>query len=96
MGRRQYTYVNSVRSKTLELTGGVPQGSVLGLSLFILCMNDVINAADANNIRLYADDTGIFLHSKNIYNLINHVENYFTRLKQWFVYNKLTVNADRS
>ena len=59
-------------------------------------MNDIINAADANNIRLYADDTGIFLHGENIYNIINLVRNYFKKLKQWIVCNKLTFNADKS
>ena len=95
-GRRQHTCVNGVCSETRELTCGVPQGSVLGPLFFILYMNDIINAADANNIRLYADDTGIFLHGKNIYNLINHVRNNFRRLKQWFVCNTLTLNADKS
>ena len=59
-------------------------------------MNDIINAADANNIRLYADDTGIFLHWTNIYNLINHVRNCFRRIKQWCVCNKLASNDDNS
>ena len=59
-------------------------------------MNDKINTADANNISLYADDSGRFLRGVNIYNLINHVQNYFRRLKQWFVCNKLTLNADKS
>ena len=61
-GRRQYACVNGECSKTGELTCGVPQGSVLAPLLFILYINDIINAADVNNIRLYADDTGIFLH----------------------------------
>ena len=31
-----------------------------------------------------------------IYNLITHLRNYSGRLKQWFVYNKLKLNADKS
>ena len=33
-------------------------------------MNDIVNSVNANNIRLYADDTGVFMHNKNIHNLI--------------------------
>ena len=32
-------------------------------------MNDIVKSVNANNIRLYADDTGIFMHNKNIHNL---------------------------
>ena len=35
-------------------------------------------------------------YAVKIYNLINHVRNYFRRLKQWFVCYKLTLNADKS
>ena len=42
----------------------VPQGSVLEPLFFILYMNDTTNSVNANNIRLYADDTGVFMHDK--------------------------------
>ena len=45
---------------------GVPQGSVLGPLFLILYMNDIVNTVNANNIRLYADDTCVFMHNKNI------------------------------
>ena len=95
-GRKQYTSINGVNSDTCELTCGVPQGSVLGPLFFILYMNDIVNAADANNIRLYADDTGIFLHGRNLSNLINRTREYFRKLQKWFMCNRLTLNATKS
>ena len=93
---KQYTSINGVNSNTCELTCGVPQGSVLGPRFFILYMNDIVNAADAKNIRLYADDTGIFLHGTNLSNLINRTREYFRKLQKWFMCNLLTFNATKS
>ena len=95
-GRKQYTSINGVNSDSCELTCGVPQGSALGPLFFILYMNDIVNAADANNIRLYADDTGIFLHGRNLSNLINRTREYFRKLQKWFMCNRLTLNATKS
>ena len=59
-------------------------------------MNDIINAANANNIRLFADDTSIFIHNKNIYNLIRHTKSYFMILQKWCLCNKVTLNSTKS
>ena len=52
--------INGVNSSTKQIYCGVQQGSVLGPLFFILYINDIINAADANDIRLYADDPELF------------------------------------
>ena len=45
---------------------GVPQGSILGLLLFVLFMNDIHESIDAEtNIELYADDTKIWCEIKS-------------------------------
>ena len=36
----------------------------------------MINAADADNLRLYAEDTGILLHNRNINNLVGNARTY--------------------
>ena len=38
----------------------MPQGSILGPLLFLLCINDIVNGIDSN-IRLFADDTSLFI-----------------------------------
>ena len=80
--RRQYTCTNGKKSTVRPVKCAVPQGSVLGLLFFILYMNDIVNSVNANNIRLYADDTGVFMHNKNIHNLIKQAKTSFRKLQK--------------
>jgi len=55
-GRTQAVIVEGKISKYLPVDSGVPQGSVLGPSLFLCYINDVSTGLDST-IRLLADDT---------------------------------------
>ena len=58
--RKQRVVVGSCSSEWGEIKAGVPQGSVLGPLLFLVYIND-ITAEVRSNIKLFADDTTIYI-----------------------------------
>ena len=52
--RSQYVIYDGVRSETKVVECGVPQGSILGPLLFIICMNDICNISDLMFAIMYA------------------------------------------
>ena len=69
--RKQYVSINGVDSQLLNVTCGVPQGSVLGPLLFLLYINDLPNISNKLKKFLFADDTNIYLDSTDIRKLEN-------------------------
>ena len=58
-GRSQFVNVAGEYSANSRVTSGVPQGSVLGPTLFIYFINDMPNTVDSL-IKIFADDTKIY------------------------------------
>ena len=57
--RKQFCQVNGVSSKTEGIDVGVPQGSCLGLLLFLFYINDLPQAVQNSTVSMYADDTSL-------------------------------------
>jgi len=60
--RSQQVKISNVLSNIVFITSGVPQGSVLGPTLFLIYINDLIDAFATLNctVKLYADDAKLY------------------------------------
>lgn len=94
--RVQYMFVNGTFSDPTEVNTGVPQGSVLGPLLFLIYVNDIKNVTPDISIRLFADDTNVFIHNKSCDLLIDNIKQTIKKLKTWFDVNKLTVHLGKT
>ena len=59
-GRKQRVFLPGVASDWAYIRAGVPQGSILGPLLFLLFINDIVLDIESN-IRLFADDTSLYI-----------------------------------
>ena len=66
INRKQYVEIENIQANTSEITTGVPQGSVLGPLLFIIYIDDIINACKYFDPIVYADYTSLYCSSLNI------------------------------
>lgn len=94
--RQQYVYVNGKNSDYLTVKCGVPQGSILGPSLFILYINDMHNVSPMLKYILFADDTNLFGSGKDLQILCNTISNELKKLAIWFNVNKLSLNVSKT
>jgi hypothetical protein len=59
--RQQRVIINGATSEWGKIEAGVPQGSVLGPLLFLIFINDITYVIKHCKIRLFADDTCLFI-----------------------------------
>ena len=57
--RHQRVTISGQTSDWLPILGGVPQGSILGLLLFLIYINDLPDSIESI-VKLFADDTSLF------------------------------------
>jgi hypothetical protein len=63
-GRKQRVIVNGIFSSWTDVSSGIPQGSVLGPTLFVCYINDLPQIV-ASTIAIFADDTKIYRTIRN-------------------------------
>ena len=93
--REQCVEVNGKRSDFLEVTCGIPQGSILGPQLFLLYINDLSASIDCN-LSLYADDSALIFAHKDPKHIVEHLSAQLTKCKGWLTDNKLSLHVGKT
>lgn len=94
--RSQYVSCEEHSSSTLPITCGVPQGSTLGPTLFLMYINDLTEVCSIFSPILFADDTNLFFHKKRPHLSIEALNNELGIISKWCISNKLTINLDKT
>lgn len=95
--RRQLVRIGSDFSDLLPVEFGVPQGSTLGPTLFLLYMTDIFNIPlDAGEIICYADDTVIVFQDTTWEKVYEAAEQSMAKVNDWLERNLLTLNLDKT
>ena len=94
--RYQYVVINNSHSENRKIVCGVPQGSILGPTLFLLYINDIVCASKSSKFILFADDTTIYYNGNNEKETIQIINNDLKELNLWFQLNKLSLNVSKT
>ena len=92
----QVTVLNGVKSDILPVTTGIPQGSVLGPTLFTLFTNDLPTAISEGDLYMYADDTSIYCIGENADVAVVALNNALLEVQGWCIENRLTPHPTKS
>ena len=90
--RQQYVAIGHTESLRQAMTCGIPQGSTLGLLLFLLYNNDLPNCSETLTFRIFADDTNLFASARDLKNLETLINSELGKVKVWCDVNKLSIN----
>jgi len=94
--RKQFVCLNGVVSDIGNISCGVPQGSNVGPLLFLIYINDIGNSIPGLSVKLFADDTNLFIFSDSIDILKSDATNNVKLIHNWFYVNKLSLNIDKT
>lgn len=99
-GRTQKVQLsNGKTSISQNILAGVPQGSILGPSLFLIFANDLnFYLRDIKSIKIvqYADDTNILITAENIDSLMTLTCTVYNMIVRWAQQNYLCLNQEKT
>ena len=93
--RKQQCKVGSAYSTWLDVSTGVPQGSVLGPLLFNIFINDFFDFIEESEVCNFADDNTLYSAGKSLDEVICKLEKDMKKTMIWFENNSLAANPKK-
>ena len=93
--KQQRISINGSFSNWAEVIIGVPQGSILGLLLFNIFLNDIFMFISKFNVFNYVDDNTLYSTGKDLNRIRRNLETDFMILHQWFHENHMTLSPGK-
>ncbi|XP_045446592.1 uncharacterized protein LOC123654751 [Melitaea cinxia] len=96
-GRTQQVKIDNIISNEAPVTYGVPQGSGLGPTLFLIYINDLCQMTlTAGKVFTYADDTAVVFHGATWEDVRDRAQEGLLRITGWLRTNRLTLNIKKT
>ena len=89
--RKQFASFNNCHSEILNVSCGVPQGSILEPTLFIMYINDICKVSQVFKYILFADDTNLLCCDRDLNELVRMIHGGLEQLQTWFSVNRLSL-----
>ena len=83
-------------SSPLELKVGVPQGSILGPTLFSIYINDLPLSLNKAEVDIYTDDTTIWSSGNTCEEIQQKLQNTLNNTERWFKANGMVPNTRKT
>ena len=94
--RQQSTHTQHAQSKFQTITHGVPQGSTLSTTFFLLYINKIIRATPNSKVYTYADDTTLIITAPTLPDLQILAQSELANLIKYFHTNNLVPNPSKT
>jgi len=94
--RTQMVKICNHFSDEIRLSGGVPQGGMLGPLLFLVYINSIFSVDIKGSVFSFADDTAIVCSAPDVVKLRQVVLENLNKIHNWFKQNKLKLNYQKT
>lgn len=95
--RSQRLVINGVESSDVPVECGVPQGSILGPTLFLVYINELSSLVIPNcKIISYADDTALIFNANSFPEVYRRAQSGLDTVLSWLRANQLSINVDKT